>query len=97
MKAHEHKFPVHKPYFELNEEEKGILWNGSKRLRGIRQFFAQLEKENYKVQNRVLLARYRGKSTCPDCNGTDLRKESLWVKVANKTLTKLYIYHYTKH
>ncbi|MBJ11206.1 MAG: excinuclease ABC subunit A [Flavobacteriales bacterium] len=89
MKAHEHKFPVHKPYFELNEEEKGILWNGSKRLRGIRQFFAQLEKENYKVQNRVLLARYRGKSTCPDCNGTRLRKEALWVKVANKTINDI--------
>ena len=80
IKAREHKFPVHKPYFELNEEEKGILWNGSKRLRGIRQFFTQLEKENYKVQNRVLLARYRGKSTCPDCNGTRLRKRSFMGK-----------------
>lgn len=89
MNALEHKFPVHKPYFELNEEEKRILWNGSKRLKGIRQFFAQLEKENYKVQNRVLLARYRGKSTCPECKGTRLRKEALWVKVANKTINDI--------
>ena len=89
IKAHEHKFPVHRPYFELNEEEKGILWNGSKRLKGIRQFFTQLEKEKYKVQNRVLLARYRGKSTCPDCNGTRLRKEALWVKIANKTINDI--------
>ncbi len=89
MKAHEHKFPVHRPYFELNEEEKGILWNGSKRLKGIRRFFTQLEKDNYKVQNRVLLARYRGKSTCPECNGTRLRKEALWVKVANKTINDI--------
>lgn len=89
MKAHEHSFPVHRPYFELNEEEKGILWNGSKRLKGIRQFFAQLEKENYKVQNRVLLARYRGKSTCPSCNGTRLRKEALWVKVAGRTINDI--------
>jgi len=89
MKAHVHKFPVHRPYFELNEEEKGILWNGSKRLKGIRQFFAQLEKENYKVQNRVLLARYRGKSTCPDCDGTRLRKEALWVKIANKNINDI--------
>ena len=89
IKAHEHKFPVHKPYYELNEEEKGILWNGSKRLKGIRQFFNQLEKETYKVQNRVLLARYRGKSTCPDCNGTRLRKEALWVKVAGKTINDI--------
>ncbi len=89
MKAHDHKFPVHRPYFELSEGEKGILWNGSKRLKGIKQFFAQLEKENYKVQNRVLLSRYRGKSTCPDCNGTRLRKEALWVKIANKTINDI--------
>ncbi len=89
MKAHEHKFPVHKPYFELNEDEKAILWNGSKRVKGIRQFFTQLEKENYKVQNRVLLARYRGKSPCPDCNGSRLRKESLWVKVAKKNISEI--------
>ncbi len=89
MKAHEFNFPIHRPYAELTEEEVSLLWNGGKKLKGIRQFFGQLERENYKVQNRVMLARYRGKNTCPDCNGTRLRKEALWVKVANKTINDI--------
>ena len=87
--AQEHNFPIHRPYFELSDKEKGILWNGAKKLKGIRQFFSQLEKENYKVQNRVMLARFRGKSTCPDCQGTRLRKEALYVTVDGNTINNI--------
>jgi excinuclease ABC subunit A len=89
LKAHEHNFPIHRPYHELSEEEVGLLWNGSKGIKGIRQFFKQLEKENYKVQNRVMLARYRGKSECPDCHGSRLRKEALYVQVDGHSINEI--------
>lgn len=89
LKAIEHDFPVHRSYADLSEEQISLLWNGGKKIKGIRQFFAQLERENYKVQNRVLLARYRGKNTCPDCQGTRLRKDALWVKVAGKNINDI--------
>jgi len=89
LNAAKHDFPIHRPYNELQEDEKKIVWNGARGLKGIRQFFQLLEKENYKVQNRVLLARYRGKSTCPECNGTRLRKEALYVQVGNKTINDI--------
>ena len=84
LNAAKYDFPIHRPYSELQDDEKKIVWNGAKGLKGIRQFFQLLEKENYKVQNRVLLARYRGKNTCPECNGTRLRKEALYVQVGKK-------------
>ena len=77
----DHDFPIHRAYSDLNEDEKSILWNGGKKLKGINAFFKQLEKENYKVQNRVLLSRYKGKSTCDQCQGSRLRKEALYVYV----------------
>lgn len=77
----DHDFPIHRVYSDLNEDEKSILWNGGKKLKGINAFFKQLEKENYKVQNRVLLSRYKGKSTCDQCQGSRLRKEALYVYV----------------
>ncbi len=84
-----YNLPIHRPYSELLDNEKKIVWNGAKGIKGIRQFFQLLEKENYKVQNRVLLARYRGKNTCPECNGTRLRKEALYVQVGKNTINDI--------
>ena len=78
--------PIHKPYFELTEKQKDVIWNGNSEFRGIHKFFAQLEKKNYKIQNRVLLSRYRGKTTCPDCHGKRLRKEANYVKVGGYSI-----------
>ena len=89
LNANKYDFPIHRPYSELKDVEKKIVWNGAKGLKGIRQFFQLLEKENYKVQNRVLLARYRGKNTCPECNGTRLRKEALYVQVGKRTINDI--------
>lgn len=89
LNAAKYDFPIHRPYSELQDDEKKIVWNGAKGLKGIRQFFQLLEKENYKVQNRVLLARYRGKNTCPECNGTRLRKEALYVQVGKRTINDI--------
>ena len=89
LNAAKYNFPIHRPYSELQDDEKRIVWNGAKGIKGIRQFFQLLEKENYKVQNRVLLARYRGKNTCPKCNGTRLRKEALYVQVGKRTINDI--------
>ena len=74
-------FPIHRSYNKLRKEEKDILWNGKDQCKGIRQFFNQLEKKKYKIQNRVLISRYRGQTKCIQCNGSRLRKEALYVKV----------------
>jgi excinuclease ABC subunit A len=76
-------FPIHRPYRELTKSELDLLWNGGKGVEGIRQFFSYLEEKSYKIQYRVLAARYRGKTTCHDCKGTRLRKEASWVKLHN--------------
>ena len=89
LNAAKYDIPIHRPYSELQDDEKKIVWNGAKGIKGIRQFFQLLEKENYKVQNRVLLARYRGKNTCPKCNGTRLRKEALYVQVGKRTINDI--------
>lgn len=81
------KFPIHKPYNELSEEQKDLLWNGDgKNIIGINQFFDLVKKESYKIQYRVLLSRYRGKTICPDCKGTRLRKDVSYVKINGKSL-----------
>ena len=82
-------FPIHKPYFELTTEEKDILWNGNKFFTGILPFFKKIEKKNYKIQNRVLLSRFRGKTKCNNCDGSRLRKETKYVKVGGKCLPEL--------
>jgi len=81
--------PIHKPYFELTKKQKDFLWNGNKEFKGIHKFFAQLEKKNYKIQNRVLLSRYRGKTTCPECKGKRLRKEADYVKVGGYSILEI--------
>ncbi len=82
-------FPIHKPYYELNTKQKKMLWEGSKHFHGINDFFQFVERESYKIQYRVMLSRYRGKTTCPDCNGTRLRKDVQYVKVDGKNISKL--------
>ncbi len=87
--AHEFGFPVHKPYRELSDKQKDLLWEGNAHFRGINAFFAELEEKLYKIQNRVMLARYRGRTVCPTCKGGRLRKEATYVKVAGKSITEL--------
>lgn len=82
-------FPIHTPYMELSKEFRQMLWKGCRDFRGIDAFFAKLEAKQYKIQNRVMLARYRGRTTCPECNGTRLKKEASYVKIGNKTITDL--------
>lgn len=82
-------FPIHKPYNELSKEEKDLLWNGKNKCKGINQFFQKLENDKYKIQNRVLIARYRGKTICTDCKGNRLRKDALYVKVSNKNIAEI--------
>lgn len=89
--AYKVDFPIHRAYSDLNEEEKDILWNGrhEHNIYGINDFFDMLEKNLYKIQNRVMLARYRGKTDCPECKGTRLKKEANYVKVGNKSISEL--------
>ena len=87
--AYHFDFPLHKPFFELSEEHKKLLWNGNSYFKGLHHFFKKLEAKNYKIQNRVLLSRYRGKTSCTACNGTRLRPESAYVKINGKSLSDL--------
>jgi excinuclease ABC subunit A len=87
--AHKFNFPVHRAYKDLSEEEKDALWQGNRYFSGINAFFKELEDAGYKIQNRVMLARYRGKTTCPECRGSRLRKEALYIKVGDKNIAQL--------
>ena len=82
-------FPIHRPIDELSKEEYDLLWTGNKYFTGLNAFFAFIETQTYKIQYRVLLSRYRGKTVCPDCKGTRLRKDSNYVTVQGKTITDL--------
>ena len=82
-------FPIHKPYFELSDEQKNILWEGNTHFKGINSFFKRIESKSYKIQNRVLLSRYRGKTICNQCQGTRLRKEVNYIKINGKSITEL--------
>lgn len=87
--AHHFDFPIHRSYKHLTEAEKEVLWEGNAHFDGINAFFAELEQKLYKIQNRVMLARYRGKTMCTHCNGGRLRKEAKYVKVADRSITEL--------
>lgn len=87
--AHKFKFPIHQPIANLTKQEYDLLWNGNSHFEGLNAFFKMLEKESYKIQYRVMLARYRGKTVCPDCNGTRLRKDANYVLVDGKCLNDL--------
>lgn len=82
-------FPVHRPYIDLSEEEKAILWKGGKGFKGIDAFFKHLESKTYKIQFRVMLSRYRGRTKCPTCNGKRLKPEAAYVKVGGVALHEL--------
>lgn len=84
-------FPIHKPYFELSDEHKNLLWDGVKGVKGLHDFFTYLESKSYKIQYRVMLSRYRGKTTCPVCKGARLRPETNYVKIADKSISQLVI------
>lgn len=83
------KFPIHRPYCDLSDEEKDILWHGSGEFRGIDGFFKMVEENQYKIQYRVMLARYRGKTICPECHGNRLRQEASYVKVAGLSISDI--------
>lgn len=87
--ASKFNFPIHKPIHELSAEQIELLWTGNKYFRGLNAFFAHLESESYKIQYRVMLSRYRGKTPCPECKGTRLRKDANYVKVAEKSISDL--------
>ena len=87
--CHKFDFPIHKPYFQLSEQQKALVWSGNKHFEGLDSFFAELETKAYKIQNRVMLSRYRGKTKCNVCKGKRLREEASYVKIANKTIMDL--------
>ncbi|MGH2664416.1 excinuclease ABC subunit UvrA [Flavobacterium sp.] len=87
--SHKFDFPIHKPYFQLTEAQKDLIWKGNKYFQGLNGFFKELEEKNYKIQNRVMLSRYRGKTKCSSCKGKRLRQEVYNIKVGGKTLPEL--------
>ncbi|WP_461534383.1 excinuclease ABC subunit UvrA [Sinomicrobium sp.] len=87
--AYKFDFPIHKPWFELSDAQKQLVWNGNKYFTGLHNFFAELEEKNYKIQNRVMLSRYRGKTRCPECGGRRLRPEADYVKIGGKSISEL--------
>jgi excinuclease ABC subunit A len=88
-KAYKFDFPIHKPYFELSDEQKTLIWNGNNYFQGLNAFFKELEEKNYKIQNRVMLSRYRGKTKCYSCKGKRLRIEASYIKINEKTISDL--------
>lgn len=89
MNSRKTNFPIHRPYEDLTEKEKQILWDGNKNFEGLNAFFKYLEQDAYKIQNRVMLSRYRGKTLCPDCKGTRLRKDANYVKIGGKSISEI--------
>jgi excinuclease ABC subunit A len=84
-----HDFPIHRPYRDLTDAQRKLLWNGAKGVYGIDAFFQYCEEKSYKIQYRVLASRYRGKTTCNVCEGTRLKKRATYVKVAGRDITQL--------
>ncbi len=87
--AHRFQFPVHTPYEQLSKAEQKLLWSGNEHFHGIDAFFKELESKTYKIQNRVTLARYRGRTVCPACDGGRLRSEALCVRIGGKNIADL--------
>ncbi|MDO5607425.1 MAG: excinuclease ABC subunit UvrA [Capnocytophaga sp.] len=87
--AYKFDFPVHKPWFELTAAQKKLVWKGNQYFEGLDSFFKELEEKNYKIQNRVMLARYRGKTRCAVCEGKRLRKEANYVQINGKSISEL--------
>ncbi len=87
--AYKFDFPIHKPFYELTEEQKNLVWKGNEFFTGLNDFFKELEEKNYKIQNRVMLSRYRGKTKCSHCKGKRLRQEANYITVGDKTVSDL--------
>ena len=87
--AYKFDFPIHRPWYELTEAQKQLVWDGNEYFTGLTAFFKELEEKNYKIQNRVMLARYRGKTTCYACGGKRLRPEANYVRVGGKSISDL--------
>ncbi len=87
--ASKFNFPVHKPWYELSDEMRELVWTGNRYFYGLNRFFRHIEKKSYKIQYRVMLSRYRGRTTCNECGGARLRKEASWVKVGGMSITGL--------
>jgi excinuclease ABC subunit A len=88
-KGIEFDFPIHRSYHDLSEKEQELIWKGNKYFQGLDAFFKDLESKTYKIQYRVMLSRFRGRTTCPDCRGTRLRKDASYVKIAGKSITDI--------
>lgn len=86
-----HDFPIHRPYYELSKEQKELLWSGKANCEGINQFFEYLQSKAYKIQYRVLISRYKGKTNCPECRGTRLRKDANYVKIGGMGISDLVV------
>ena len=89
VKSEKYNFPIHRPYYDLTQKEKDLLWHGARGLHGIDDFFKFVEENLYKIQYRVMLARYRGKTLCPKCHGTRLKPEAGYVRVGGKNISEL--------
>ncbi|MGB2273754.1 MAG: excinuclease ABC subunit UvrA [Flavicella sp.] len=87
--AYKHNIPIHKPWFELTEDQQELVWNGTSGFTGLHDFFDYVERKAYKIQFRVMLSRYRGRNTCRSCNGKRLRKETNYVRIAGKNISEL--------
>ncbi len=88
-RADQFDFPIHTPIYQLSEEQRELLWSGNRYFNGLNRFFGHLEEKKYKIQYRVMLSRYRGKTVCPECKGSRLRKEAGYVKVSGMTISEL--------
>jgi excinuclease ABC subunit A len=89
LNAYKFDFPIHKPFFELSEAQRKLLWEGNGYFNGLNEFFDFIEEQSYKIQYRVMLSRYRGKTLCPECQGTRLRKDANYVKVTGKSISEI--------
>lgn len=89
--AHKFNFPVHTPWHSLTDDERRLVWKGNKYFEGLDSFFKYVEEKQYKIQYRVMLARYRGKTVCPECNGSRIKKEAAWVKINNYNIQQLLV------
>ncbi|MBE0641484.1 MAG: excinuclease ABC subunit UvrA [Bacteroidales bacterium] len=89
MNAYKFDFPIHKPVFELTEAQRELLWTGNEHFEGLNEFFRHVEEQTYKIQYRVMLSRYRGRTFCPECKGTRLRKDAGWVKVGGRSISEI--------
>ena len=87
--SYKFNFPIHRPYYDLTPEEKQILWTGNTYFDGLNKFFQFIESQSYKIQYRVMLSRYRGRTVCPDCLGTRLRKDASYVKINGKSISEI--------